>query len=209
MGNYDIVVKKEWVEGNTIEYGIKYGNNTILFIKVGQDGNIYGYENKYLTIATSMNKKYGYTVIVSSNPFDGRNPLDNDLSVINEYCYLQKFSDHTIYYMGHSRGAQIALTYGYQHPKIKKMLLINAPLIVNWHKTKAGIEQSQNQEIQIIYGDKDPSAFYTRRLHPLLENNSFIRLEMIENADHHFTEMLDDFIGLAAKYLGEDVAENK
>lgn len=51
-----------------IEYGIIHGNNTIVFIKVGLKGSIYGYKNKYLRIAKKLNKEHGCTVIVASNP---------------------------------------------------------------------------------------------------------------------------------------------
>ena len=50
-----------------IEYGIIHGNNTIVFIKVGLKGSIYGYKNKYLRIAKKLNKEHGCTVIVASN----------------------------------------------------------------------------------------------------------------------------------------------
>ena len=36
--------------GETIQYGIVNGSNTIVFIKVGANGSMYGYENKYLQI---------------------------------------------------------------------------------------------------------------------------------------------------------------
>ena len=43
---YDKVFTKEFKDIATIEYGAIKGNNTIVFIKVGQDGSIYGYEDK-------------------------------------------------------------------------------------------------------------------------------------------------------------------
>lgn len=48
MDNYDIIINEKISEKDTIDYGIIEGNNTILLIKVGQNGNIYGFENKYL-----------------------------------------------------------------------------------------------------------------------------------------------------------------
>ena len=87
---YDKVFTKEFKDIATIEYGAIKGNNTVVFIKVGQDGSINGYEDKYLKIATNLNKKYGYTVIVASNPFDGTNPLDHDMNVVKNYCKEEK-----------------------------------------------------------------------------------------------------------------------
>ena len=73
------------IKDGLIEYGIINGNNTIVLIKSGANGSLYGYNNKYLTIASRINKEYGYTVICSSNPFDGNNPLDNAMEVIDNY----------------------------------------------------------------------------------------------------------------------------
>ena len=84
---YDIELHKQFGDITVIDYGIiKGSSNIILFIKSGQDGSMYGYENKYLKIAKNINKKYGATVICSSNPFDGNNPLDNAMEVIEDFC---------------------------------------------------------------------------------------------------------------------------
>lgn len=37
-----------------------------------------------------------------------------------------------IYYMGMSNGAVLVARYGHMHPEIKRMLLINGPLMINW-----------------------------------------------------------------------------
>ena len=50
-----------------IDYGIVEGNNTIVFIKAGQDGSLYGYQNKYIKMARRLNKKYGCSVICIMN----------------------------------------------------------------------------------------------------------------------------------------------
>ena len=39
------------------------------------------------------------------NPFDGNNPLDNAMSIIEEYA--SKFDNYKIYYLGYSNGALI------------------------------------------------------------------------------------------------------
>ena len=80
--NYDEVKKRKFKDIATIEYGIVKGNSIVVFIKVGQNGSIYGFENKYLIIAKKLNKEYGYSVIISSNPFDGNNPLEHDMNVV-------------------------------------------------------------------------------------------------------------------------------
>lgn len=197
--NYDEILKKEFRDIAIIEYGIIKGNSTIVFIKAGQDGSIYGYENKYLTIAKKLNEKYGYTVISSSNPFDGNNPLDHDMNVVKEYCVNNNIEDYKVYYMGQSNGARIGISWGYQHPEIKKLLLINSPIFINWHILKNGISESNNQEMILVYGDKDNSYRYVELLEPLLTENK--KLVIVNGADHNFVNMLDEFIDLPIKYF--------
>lgn len=196
---YDEILKKEFRDIAIIEYGIIKGNSTIVFIKAGQDGSIYGYENKYLTIAKKLNEKYGYTVISSSNPFDGNNPLDHDMNVVKEYCVNNNIEDYKVYYMGQSNGARIGISWGYQHPEIKKLLLINSPIFINWHILKNGIIESNNQEMILVYGDKDNSYRYVELLEPLLNENK--KLVIVNGADHNFVNMLDEFIDLPIKYF--------
>lgn len=195
---FDIVMCKKFDDKINIDYGIVNGNNTILFIKAGQDGSMYGYENKYLKIAKRINDKYGFTVISSSNPFDGRNPLDNAMEVIEEYS-KERFEDYNIYYMGHSNGGLIGAWYGNQYKKIKRMLLINAPLMYNWHKTKEGIKKFTGELVSMIYGEYDQSIQFTELLKPLL--NESIKLNIIKNEDHHFKNNMEDFLSLPEQYL--------
>ena len=68
MEKFDKEIKKEFKDIAIIEYGIVEGNNTIVFIKAGQNGSLYGYQNKYVRMANNLNKKYGCSVICSSNP---------------------------------------------------------------------------------------------------------------------------------------------
>ena len=92
------------------------------------------YQDKYIKMAKRLDRKYGCSVICSSNPFDGRNPLDNAMEVIKEYA--TQFDDYTIYYLGFSNGALIGAWFGTNYLKIKRMALVNGPLMYNYHKTK-------------------------------------------------------------------------
>ena len=69
---FDEIVKRNF-NNTIIEYGLINGNNTILLIKTGSEGTIYGYKNKYLELAKYVSSIYGFTVIVSSNPRTGIN----------------------------------------------------------------------------------------------------------------------------------------
>lgn len=186
--------------GETIQYGIVNGSNTIVFIKAGANGSMYGYENKYLQIARNINKSHGYTVICSSNPdYNRENPLNQAIELIANYAETNNFNDYEILYMGHSDGAALAARYGHIYPKIKKMLLINSPIFFNWHKLKDGMKQFKGEQAIFIYGDLDPSYKYAEMLS--LIGNERIKYEIIQGADHHFKGKLDEFINLPYQFL--------
>ena len=184
--------------GRMIRYGIIEGSRTILFIKAGQDGSVYGYDNKYLKIARKINKKYGCTIICASNPFDGKNnPLDYDMNIVDDYC--KKFNDYKVYYMGHSNGGVIGAIWGYQYPQIKGMLLVNPPLFYNWHKIKAGLSAFRGDKCFVIIGELDSSHKYAQMID--LIKNDRVKVDTIKNADHNFTNSISDFMNLPETYL--------
>ncbi len=197
--DYNKIIHSKLNSKVIIDYGIINGDKTIVFIKAGQDGSMYGYKNKYLEMALYINKNYGYTVICSSNPFEGTNPLDNATEIIENYCNEQNFEEYTIYYMGHSNGALIGAWFGFNYTKIKRMLLINGPLIYNWHKTRKGIEKFSGEKVVFVYGSLDPSFKYTELIKTI--KNKKAELFIIEGQDHHFSKDTFDFKKLPEKFL--------
>jgi pimeloyl-ACP methyl ester carboxylesterase len=182
-----------------IDYGIVEGNNIIVFIKAGQNGSLYGYQNKYIKMAKRLNKKYGCSVICSSNPFDGNNPLDNAMEVIEDYA--KRFDDFKIYYLGYSNGALIGAWFGIKYPKIKRMALVNGPLMYNLYKTKEGALSFKGESINFIYGEYDQSIGYVELLKSL--ENDKIKVFIEEGQDHHFSKSEEDFQKIPEKYLFE------
>lgn len=182
-----------------IDYGIVEGNNIIVFIKAGQDGSLYGYQNKYIKMARRLNKKYGCSVICSSNPFDGNNPLDNAMKIIEDYAKI--FDNYKIYYLGYSNGALIGAWFGVKYPKIKRMALVNGPLMYNFHKTKEGALSFNGDMISFIYGEYDQSIGYI----DLLKNmeNDKIKVFVEKGQDHHFSKNEESFQEIPEKYLFE------
>ena len=182
-----------------IDYGIVEGNNIIVFIKAGQDGSLYGYQNKYIKMARRLNKKYGCSVICSSNPFDGNNPLDNAMEIIEDYAKI--FDNYKIYYLGYSNGALIGAWFGVKYPKIKRMALVNGPLMYNFHKTKEGALSFNGAMISFIYGEYDQSIGYI----DLLKNmeNDKIKVFVEKGQDHHFSKSEESFQEIPEKYLFE------
>lgn len=196
---FDIEIKSKLEDVVIIDYGIINGDSTIVFIKAGQNGSLYGYKNKYIKMARRINEKYGCSVICSSNPFDGKNPLDNAFEIIDDYA--KKFDDYKVYYLGFSNGALIGAWFGTKYNKIRRMCLVNGPLMYNWHNTKEGVLNSSCERINFVYGEMDQSVRYL----PLLNNitNDKIKLYTLYE-DHHFSFNDDDFQTLPDKYLFYD-----
>ena len=196
---FDEEIHSKFEDIAIIDYGIVEGNNTIVFIKAGQNGALYGYQNKYIKMAKRLNNKYGCSVICSSNPFDGNNPLDNAMKVIEDYT--KRFDDYKIYYLGYSNGALIGAWFGIKYPKIKRMALVNGPLMYNLHKTKEGALSFKGESINFIYGEHDQSTPYIELLKSI--ENDKIKVFVEEGQDHHFSKSEEDFQKIPEKYLFE------
>lgn len=196
---FDKEIHSKFEDIAIIDYGIIKGNNIIVFIKAGQNGSLCGYQNKYIKMAKRLNQKYGCSVICSSNPFDGNNPLDNAMKIIEDYA--KKFDDYKIYYLGYSNGALIGAWFGIKYPKIKRMVLVNGPLMYNLHKTKEGALSFKGESINFIYGEYDQSIGYVELLKSI--ENDKIKVFIEEGQDHHFSKSEEDFQKIPEKYLFE------
>ena len=196
---FDKEIHSKFEDIAIIDYGIIEGNNIIVFIKAGQNGSLYGYQNIYIKMAKRLNQKYGCSVICSSNPFDGNNPLDNAMVIIEDYA--KRFDDYKIYYLGYSNGALIGAWFGIKYPKIKRMALVNGPLMYNLYKTKEGALSFKGESINFIYGEYDQSIGYVELLKSI--ENDKIKVFIEEGQDHHFSKSEEDFQKIPEKYLFE------
>ena len=197
MEKFDIEIKSNFKDNIIIEYGIIEGNNLIIFIKAGQNGSLYGYQNKYIRMAKRLNKKYGCSVVCSSNPFDGENPLDDAMKVIEDYA--KRFDDYKIYYLGYSNGALIGAWFGTKYPKIKRMILVNPPLMFNYYKTKEGTLSFKGESINYVFGEYDQSIGYVELLKSL--ENDKIKVFIEKGQDHHFSKSDEEFQRIPEKYF--------
>ena len=193
------ILESKLNDNTKIEYGIVYGNENILLIKTGQDGSIYGYNDKYLKMANLVNEKTGATVICASNPFDGQNPLDDAMKIIKQYCQKKEYLNYKIFYLGFSSGGFIGAVFGIDYPQIEKMLLVNMPLMYNWHKIKSGLIKYNGQKLILVYGSQDQSVKYLELLQRI--NNEKIKTIIIPDQDHYFSNCEKIFEQLPLKYL--------
>lgn len=176
-------------------YGIVSGGEDVFFIKTEVNSSIYGYQNKYLKIAKRINYKYGLTVIIANN--------SSDVTLENDFNNLEDYLKGNIYFMGVSNGAAQAIQSEAVSSRIKKMLLVNIPLMINLHKTKEGIKNYKGRLI-CVFGSKDPSFNYL----PLIQDFRNVNVAVVPNQDHNFSNG-DEFLYLPEKYLFGDLVVRK
>lgn len=192
--DFDVVIQKPF-ENNIIEYGIIKGNNTVFFTKAGANGSMRGYKNKYLEMGLNLHKKYGYTVVCSSNPAAISESIGQGIQVIEEYVK----EPYQVYYFGYSNGAIMGAGNAWKYPQIRRLVLVNGPLMAKWHKTKEGASKFQGEKMVYVYGEEDVS-FKLIGLIDLIDNPS-VSVVSIPKADHKFLDMLDEFKNLSEQYL--------
>ena len=178
-----------------IDYGVVFGNEKIFFIKSGKGGTHRGEDDKYIKMAHRLHAKWGCTVICSSNPVDCPASYDSDKEVICEYVKEKGFDSFELDLIGSSNGAYQILFLANQLQNTRKIMCINMPLMLNYHKALDALSMMETVEKIFVYGTRDPSYSYV----PFLETKKLPLLNVIrvDGADHVFKNRLDDFIALA------------
>ncbi len=190
MTGRDFTKKLTSQDGNV---GYIPGSHQILFIKTGQGGSIYGYENRYLDLAIEINERYGFSVFVSETVTDSAESFRRDILAVEE---MLGTTDFEVYYIGVSKGGLVGIWYGADEGRIKRMLSINAPLMINYYgRTLPGIHRLGKARLTMAYGTLDPSYNYT----PFAEKHAAVRI--IEGADHNLTGKDGALMSLTEEYL--------
>lgn len=180
-------------DGNVVEYGCISGSNKIVYVKAGMGGSYLGYEEKYLKIAKRLHDNYNCSVICVSNPVPL--PIDIDKSILCGFINENNINDPELFFFGHSNGAIKGLELASNGVAFKRMVLVNMPLMVNFHKTVQWINAATETGIVAVYGENDPSYRYI----PFLQNKNIPNVEIVKIADanHNFKGMMKEFIVLA------------
>ena len=190
-------------QGKETEYGLIEGNSTIVFIKAGMEGSCRGYENKYVRIGRLLHEKHGCSVISASNPLGNLTDFAAEMDLVRAYAAKKNLADFQVYFLGHSNGASLGIINACHFPEIKKLVCINAPLLMNPQLIQ-GIKNFTGEKMYLVYGSKDPS-FDMVKLYSELESEK-IEFVRVKNADHNFTGNLDFFIQLPALlFFGDEL----
>ena len=185
-------------EGNKVEYGCVLGSNTIVYIKAGRGGSYHGYEDKYLKIAHRLHDQYGgCSVICVSNPVPL--PVSVDQTILDTFVQEHGFDHPELFFFGNSNGCVKGLEIAANGVEFKRMVLVNMPLMLNFHKTVHWMKLIPTTEIVTVYGEKDPSYSYV----PFLECQKLSNVEIvkIQGADHNFRGMMGEFLKLSDMLL--------
>ena len=203
-GEYGAAVEFDCVmtEG-TVQMGALMGSEVLLFIKTGQGSGIYGYEKRYLRMAERVRAKYGLSVVVSATESDRREVYEREREWVRE-----RFSDPegSIYCFGVSKGGLIACWYWTEEPRVRRILTVNAPLMINYHnRTLPAIRRftddfTARDRLTMVYGTLDPSYPYV----PFVRNRA--RVEILEGADHNLTDYPVKHLDLVERWLLFDVS---
>ena len=198
-------------DGLKAEYGLIYGNNRgchrVIIIKAGAGGSYIGYEEKYLKIARRLRDTHGCAVLCLSN-YASDSFERGDAAVIRELL-AGMGGEIQLYYVGNSNGSTQGLLSATQYFDFRRMVLVNMPLMMNFHKIKEALNRADT-EIRFVYGEKDPSISYV----PFLRNagqkeGNLARVEIVtvKGADHNFAGMTDAFLELCAGVVGDRTVE--
>ena len=188
---FDLI--KTYQYGCEIDYGFVFGRDhqKIFLIKTGQDGSIYGYQNKYLKLACELRDLYGFSVICASTPSTEINQMAQFAEIVQSEFEITAATK--IYFMGMSKGASIGCLGHVSFPQITRFLLINPPLMINTTKLCRCAQNYAGEMMAFVFGSLDPSAHLAVLLK--LHERENIRVAIVPGQDHHFSkdgfELLD------------------
>ncbi len=192
--NFDTSLTLEQ-NGASVDYGVVFGNENIVFIKGGAGSSCRGYEDKYLKMARRLCERCGYTVITASNPGPKMDTYSIDKLLLDNYISQNELKSYTVSLFGSSNGAYQNIFLASASLNVKKIICVNMPLMLNFQKATAKLATLEHVEKLFIYGSLDPSVKFIPHLS--IKGIEGLSVRCIENADHNFKGMLDSFIELS------------
>ncbi len=183
-----------------MDVGAIYGKQGILLIKTGAGGSIHGRDDKYLHLARYAHDMHGFaSFTVTTSPLPQVDTeMEHAMEIVTRYReYLSRMVP--VYFFGMSKGALEGATclccYGF----VSRALLINMPLMINWHKSKAGIEQFTGESITAVFSTHDPSYRYSKIMQCIKNDRG--RLYIDEGKGHTYDGDEARLIELSERFL--------
>ena len=134
--DYKVIEWQEEMNGVSIDccldIAIHSANSEIILLTIpGVDGEVDGFEDKYIRIANAVQDKYGAAVVRMSNPFISSHHWESNIRQVIDYiqmnakeiCGNDKFE---LRIMAHSAGAAVIAHIANEYPDITRILLINS-----------------------------------------------------------------------------------
>ena len=182
---FDLVKSRECTDC-CIEYGFIFGGDRqkIFLIKAGQDGSIYGYQNKYLKLAYELRDLYGFSVVCTTTPSSDIDQMAQFAEIVQSEFKITEATK--IYFMGMSKGASIGCLGHASFPQISRFLLINPPLMINTTKICRCSQNFAGEMMTFVFGSLDPSVHLTGLLK--LHERENVRVAIIPGQDHYFSK---------------------
>ena len=171
-----------------------------LLIKGGQGGSAYGYNNKYLNLASEICDKYGITIVSCAtsdepNSNNRTNQIAEDIALLNETCKLRP----KILFMGMSKGASLGCIEGSKISQISRLLLINPPLMINLPRICHAAKNFNAEMMTFVFGSEDPSVKESRLLK--LHERDNMKVITVPGQDHYFSRDGFNLMTLVEEYL--------
>ena len=187
--------------GAEVEYGWFEKDSDIFFVlKTGNNGSLRGYMDKYMRIAANTSEKFGVNAIIANNPENpddnySRSKMDIDLKFVSKIAAERNIKNYKVYYMGYSNSAQVAACNAHNYPEISRLLLLNT-VCHNEDKIFEGFNKFHGEKLFVVHGTEDD---FLPTIQSIAVNSSFknIKFTPIEDADHQFIGMMDEFIGVS------------
>ena len=187
--------------GAEVEYGWFEKDSDIFFVlKTGNNGSLRGYMDKYMRIAANTSEKFGVNAIIANNPENpddnySRSKMDIDLKFASKIAAERNIKNYKVYYMGYSNSAQVAACNAHNYPEISRLLLLNT-VCHNEDKIFEGFNKFNGEKLFVVHGTEDD---FLPTIQSIAVNSSYknIKFTPIEDADHQFIGMMDEFIGVS------------
>lgn len=175
-------------------------SNVIVINYPGFDGDINGYNDKYLKIGELVHEKIG-AVVRMGNPYYSDLPYPDamiqNLEFVIDYSLknseiICNTSKPKLHMMGFSAGASAIAAISSKYSEIEKLLLVAPSSDAGFNTIQKGLE-NYTGELSVVVGKNDEvvgskiGLFYSE----LAKSASKKKLEVIQNCDHQFRGIIN------------------